>query len=192
MRKGPRRRRRTTPARRRRKDRELFDGLLHKRNIPGIHRALETVANGSSPSVVKQSTKGVTVSLLRLCMDIFLRGTATAFLGNKIWEVNPNLLDSFMVWERTNWKYMFQMPNIVSGDMLEAREDIINSFVAYLGIPREERSDSNDFVKSVEAMMRDISCSEQDMARVFMLHFWAVLGNIYKVAFWALAYLFPR
>ncbi|KAF2968911.1 hypothetical protein GQX73_g4658 [Xylaria multiplex] len=38
-------------------------------------------------------------------------------------------------------------------------------------------------------MMRDVGCSEEDMARVFMLHFWVILGNIYKVAFWALAYL---
>ncbi|KAJ2997402.1 hypothetical protein NUW58_g666 [Xylaria curta] len=175
--------------RRQTKPGELFDDLLHKRAIPRIHEALEAVLDGSSPSIVKQSADGVTVSLLQLCIEFFLRGTTTSFLGSKIWEVNANILDSFMVWERTNWKYMFQMPDIISGDMLRARDEIINTFVKYLRIPPEQRSDSNDFVKSIEAMMRDVKCSDEDMARVFMLHFWAVLGNIYKVAFWALAYL---
>ncbi|TGJ84268.1 hypothetical protein E0Z10_g4481 [Xylaria hypoxylon] len=175
--------------RRQTKPGELFDDLLYQRTVPRIHESLEAISDGSNPSIIRQSADGVTVSLLRLCKDLFLRGTTTSFLGKRIWDVNPDLLDSFMVWERTNWKYMFQMPDIISGDMLHARDDIINTFVKYLRIPPEQRSDSNYFVKSIEAMMRDVGCNEQDMARVFMLHFWAVLGNMYKVAFWALAYL---
>ncbi|KAJ3571853.1 hypothetical protein NPX13_g5238 [Xylaria arbuscula] len=167
----------------------LFDDLLHQRLIPRVNESLKAVSSCSSPAIVQNSADGVTVSLLQLCTELFLRGTTTSFLGEKIWEVNPNLLDSFMVWERTNWKYMFQMPDIISRDMLQARDGIINTFVEYLTIPANERSDSNYFVKSIETMMRDVDCSREDMARVLMLHFWAVLGNIYKVAFWALSYL---
>ncbi|KAH8889141.1 cytochrome P450 [Thozetella sp. PMI_491] len=168
---------------------ECFDDLLHKRTIPGVNQALVALADGTSASVVARSPNGVTVSLLRMCTNIFVRGTTSSFLGAKIWEANPNLLDSFILWERTNWKYMFQMPHVISGDMLQARDEIINTFVTYLAIPQEERNDSNYFIKSIEAMMRDAKCSDQDMARVFMLHFWAILGNIYKVAFWTLAHL---
>ncbi|KAK9423449.1 putative Cytochrome P450 [Seiridium unicorne] len=175
--------------RRQTKPGELFDDLLHKRFIPGINLALDRVANGDSPAVVGGAKNATTVSLLGLCTDVFLRGTTTAFLGQRIWEVNPRLLDSFALWERTNWKYMFQMPNAISGDMLRSRDGIIDSFVKYLKVPVGERTDSNDFTKSVEAMMRDVGCCEQDMARIFMLHFWAVLGNIYKVAFWTMAHL---
>ncbi len=159
--------------RRQTKPGELFDDLLHKRTIPRVNESLKALSDGSNPSIIQKSADGITVSLLRLCMDLFLRGSTTSFLGKKIWEVNPDLLDSFMVWERTNWKYMFQMPDIISGDMLGARDDIINTFVKYLRIPAEERSDSNYFVKSTETMMRDVGCSEEDMARVLMLHFWA-------------------
>ncbi|KAI0186879.1 cytochrome P450 [Xylaria flabelliformis] len=175
--------------RRQTKPGELFNDLLHKRTITQIHEALQAISDGTSRSIMEQSGDRVTISLLQLCTELFLRGTTTSFLGNKIWEVNPDLLDSFMVWERTNWKYMFQLPDIISGDMLQARDDIIDSFTRYLCIPQEDRRDSNYFVKSIETMMRDVGCSEQDMARVLMLHFWAVLGNIYKVAFWILAYI---
>ncbi|PWI72855.1 hypothetical protein PCL_09870 [Purpureocillium lilacinum] len=167
----------------------LFDDLLHARTIPGIDQTLQDIVYRRSASVVGRSSDGATVSLLGLCTDLFLRGTTTAFLGQKIWEVNPTLLDSFALWERTNWKYMFQMPEIISGDMVQARDAIIGTFVKYLAIPASERSDCIDFVKSVEAMMRDVGVDERDMAKIFMLHFWAVLGNIYKVAFWAIAHM---
>ncbi|KAK5997452.1 Cytochrome P450 monooxygenase calL-like protein [Cladobotryum mycophilum] len=175
--------------RRQTKPGELFNDLLHKRTIPGIDRSFQAIVNRSSSSVIGASTDSATVSLLGLCTDLFLRGTTTAFLGQKIWEVNPKLLDSFAVWERTNWKYMFQMPEFISGDMVQARNAIINTFVDYLAIPAAERSDCNDFVKSIETMMRDLGVDEKDMAKIFMLHFWAILGNIYKVAFWTIAHL---
>lgn len=159
--------------RRQTKPGELFDDLLHRRSIPGIEQTLAAVIKGSSPSVVEKSTDGVTVSLLRMCTTIFASGTTNSFLGKKIWEVNPNLLDSFVLWERTNWKYMFQMPKVISGDMIQARDDIIKSFVEYFRIPAEGRRDGNYFTMSVEALMRDVGCNEKDMARVFMLHFWA-------------------
>ncbi|KAK8047542.1 hypothetical protein PG996_015606 [Apiospora saccharicola] len=168
---------------------ELFDDLLHTRIIPEFEKELRCIIDGSSPSIVSRSSNGVVVSLLQLCTSAFQSSTTTAFLGRKIWEVNPNLLQSFMVWERTNWKYLFQMPALMSQDMLKARDDIINSFVSYLEIPETERDDRNFFVKSIETMMRDVGCNEKDMAKVLMLHFWAIQGNIYKVAFWTLAHL---
>jgi hypothetical protein len=152
---------------------EPLDDLVHNRTIPRIKETLDSIANHDNPAIVSKSSDGPTVSLLELCGELFLRGTTTSFLGEKIWDVNPKLLDSFAMWERTSWKYMFQTPDILSRDMLNARDDIVKTFVMYLNIPREERSDSHDFVKAVETMGRDIGCSKQDMARVFMLHFWA-------------------
>lgn len=151
----------------------LLDDMLYNRQIPAIDRVLQAVLDGSSTSVVARSGEGNTVSLLQLCADMFLRGTATAFLGVKIWEAAPTFLDSFELWERTNWKYMFQLPDIVSGDMLQARDGMINAFIKYLDIPEGERTDRNYFVKSIEAMMRDVGCDKHDMGKVFMLHFWA-------------------
>lgn len=150
----------------------LLDDMLYKRLIPTIDHVLEAVVHGSSTSVVTKAGDGYVVSLLQLCTDMFLRGTTTAFLGTKIWDVAPNFVKSFELWERSNWKFMFQLPDMVSGDMLQARGEIIDALAKYLDIPEEERTDRNHFVKSVEDMMRNVGCDTQDMARVFMLHLW--------------------
>lgn len=153
----------------------LLDDMLYKRLIPTIDRVLDAVVHSNSTSVVTKAGDGNAISLLQLCTDMFLRGTATAFMGSKIWDVAPNFVKSFELWERSNWKFMFQMPVIISGDMLQARDEIIDALTKYLDIPEEERDDRSHFVKSVEAMMRDVGCDTQDMARVFMLHLWAYL-----------------
>jgi hypothetical protein len=61
----------------------------------------------------------------------------------------------------------------MSRDMIWARDGIINTFAKYLSIPAEARSDCSDFVRSVEVMLRDVGLAEQDMAKVFLLYFWA-------------------
>ncbi|CAG9990137.1 unnamed protein product, partial [Clonostachys byssicola] len=168
---------------------EPIDELLQNRVHPGIDRRLQGVVEGTSLSIIGTSGSETTVSLLKLCTDLFLHSTATAYLGQKICQVNPKFLDYFEVWERENWKYMFKIPAFMGRDMIWARDGIISTFAEYLSIPAEERSDCNDFVRSVEAMLRDVGLFEQDMAKVFLLHFWAILGNVYKAAFWTIAHI---
>ncbi|KAH7136043.1 cytochrome P450 [Dendryphion nanum] len=168
---------------------ENFDDLLHNRFTPGITKCLDFDSALDHPAVLNRSKDSFTVSSLELCNELFVRGTTEAFLGKSIWKVNPNLLKAFRQWERTNWKYMFQMPNFMSGDMMAARDEIIDTFVRYFRLPKEERSDCNLFIREAERLIREVDISELDMAKVFMLHFWAILGNIYKVGFWAIAHL---
>ncbi|PVH94312.1 cytochrome P450 [Periconia macrospinosa] len=168
---------------------ENFDDLLHRRITPSIVRTLEFENFLDHPTILARSKEGVTVSLLELCNELFVHGTTDAFLGKAIWKVNPNFLDAFKRWERTNWKYMFQMPEFMSKDMILARDEIIKSFILYFRLSPEERSDCNYFMKAAEKMVKDVGCNEEDTARIFMLYFWAIVGNIYKVAFWVLAHL---
>ncbi|CAG9944856.1 unnamed protein product [Clonostachys rosea f. rosea IK726] len=175
--------------RRQLKSGEPTDELLQNRVRPGIDRRLQGVVEGTSFSIIGSSGCETTVSLLKLCTDLFLHSAATAYLGQKIWHVNPKFLDYFEVWERESWKYMFKMPAFMSRDMIWARDGIINTFAKYLSIPAEARSDCSDFVRSVEVMLRDVGLAEQDMAKVFLLYFWAILGNVYKAAFWTMAHI---
>jgi cytochrome P450 len=38
-------------------------------------------------------------------------------------------------------------------------------------------------------MLREAGLSEQEMGKFTLLHYWAIVGNNYKLAFWLLAYL---
>jgi hypothetical protein len=152
---------------------ENFNDLLHNRFTPGITRCLDFDNTPDHPALLHRTKDAVTISLLELCNELFVRGTTEAFLGKAIWRVNPNLLRAFRQWERTNWKYMFQMPEFMSKDMMAARDEIIDSFVKYFRVPAAERSDCNLFMKEAERLVREVGVGELDMAKIFMLHFWA-------------------
>lgn len=150
-----------------------FDDSLHNRTIPGIERTLGFYVSVEHPAVLARSKDGVTVSLLELCNELFVRGTAESFLGKSVFRVNPDLVNVFRRWERTNWKYMFQMPKFMSKDMVAAKDEIIHTFVDYFRLPYEERSDYNQFIKDSEKLAKEIGFDEMDTAKIFMLHFWA-------------------
>lgn len=150
----------------------LLDDLLYKRVIPDINQILDHVADGSSPSVISKSGNGITVSLLHTCIHVFVGGLITSFLGDQILGSNPALVDSFITWERTSWKYMFKLPKMLSRDMLNARDVMIDTFVKYLSMPAERRGDAAYFTKTTESMLKDVGCNNQDIARVLVFHFW--------------------
>src|SRR4051794_6352247 len=95
--------------------------------------------------------------------------------------MNPHLIKAFRQWERTNWKFMFQLPEFISKNMMAGRDEIIHTFVLYFRLPPEERKDCGYFMKPAEKMVRDLGCNEQHMAKIFMLQLWAsVLPQPYK------------
>ena len=65
------------------------------------------------------------------------------------------------------------MPAVMSKDMRAARDEIFSSFERYFRLPQDERSDCSHWMKISEKMVRDLGLSEEDQAKVFMLHFWA-------------------
>ncbi|KAF2818683.1 cytochrome P450 [Ophiobolus disseminans] len=168
---------------------EDFEELLHNRLTPSMERTFDFDSTPNHPAVLARSKDSISISVLELCNELFVRCTAEATLGKSIFRVNPNLLNAFGRWERTNWKFMFQMPKFMSRDMIAGKDEIINTFVEYFRLPYEERSDCNYFVRASEKLAKDVGLCELDTAKIFLLHIWAVLGNVYKVAFWAIAYI---
>jgi hypothetical protein len=148
----------------------MLDNLLHGRFIPEADRILGKLRVASAAT-----DENVSISLLHICIDVFVGGMLTAFLGKKQMrdrKANAAWVESFLTWERTSWKYMFRMPKLLSRDTLGARDEMINIFVRYLGVPPEERDDATYFVKETERMLRDARCGDEDIARVLVLHFW--------------------
>ena len=113
------------------------------------------------------------VSLQELCAQMFIEGLTDAYLGHLIWEIRPDLLKSSLVWERTNWKYLYQLPGFMSKDMLHAKNEIVEAFSHYFKAPKEDRKDSVFFVSAVEQELRECDLSNEEIAQIFMLHHWA-------------------
>ncbi|KAK8101941.1 hypothetical protein PG999_012315, partial [Apiospora kogelbergensis] len=171
--------------RRQLKSGERVEKLFHEGLLPEVDQILQGILEDGAKSV-----DGTSMSLLSICSDMFIGGTITAFLGDQVRESRPALVDSFVIWERTCWKWAFQMPAVLSRDMLQARDGMVAAFVDYLDIPADDRQDAAYFTKATEAMLRDVGiCNNEDIARIFVVQFFNILSNVYKAAFWTIAYM---
>ena len=115
----------------------------------------------------------VTLSLIHWTSDVFIRTTTEAYWGKSIWSVAPSLIEHFLNWEATTWKYVFQLPHFLSREMYRARDQLIGAFTRYYGQPDHLRSDTAYFVPTAEAELRDIAFDDGEIAKVHMLQHWA-------------------
>jgi cholesterol 7alpha-monooxygenase len=150
-----------------------LDRLVREKVIAGILERLDFGRNPSRDAILAKTDTAYTVSLLKLCVDVFIGGTTEIFLGKTIWVVQPELLKWFMDWEHTNWKFLFQLPAILSRDMVAARGELVTTFTGYCQLPEGQRGDRSFFVKELEKMLREVGLSDEDMGNVMMLHYWA-------------------
>jgi cholesterol 7alpha-monooxygenase len=149
-----------------------FDQHFEKKTLPALFDNLDLTTK-EHPAVVEKSDSSVTVSLLKLCMQVFIKGQTDALWGQAIWKVEPELLNLFMTWEHTNWKYLFHLPWFLSQDMLNAKDKLVDAFTKYLCIPPAERRDAGYFAQASESMLREVGLSEREIGGIIMLHYWA-------------------
>jgi hypothetical protein len=128
---------------------------------------------GGQAYVRKRSSNTVTLSLMDWTSDVFIRTTTETNWGKSIWTVAPDLLNDFLQWEATTWKYVFQLPQFFSQEMSTARNQLIDAFTTYFGQHGDLRKDTSYFVPTAEAELRDIGFDDVNIARVHMLQHWA-------------------
>jgi hypothetical protein len=147
---------------------ELFD----KKIIPSMIKKLADFGT-NAPAVISRTEKSVVVSLHGLCVDLLVTEVTNAFWGPELLKQTPDLIDAFLIWEHTSWKFMFQMPGIFARDMSAAKQTIIGAFTEYYERPRNERKDAVFFATALEDMLREIGLNEDEMGKFTMLHYWA-------------------
>ncbi|KAL4976055.1 cytochrome P450 [Aspergillus desertorum] len=165
-----------------------LDTFMEQDVIPRIQEAFKTLS-GPFDKVSPDSGVPAVMSLHKLCCEALVKGIVGAYYGDYIFSLNPELLAHFMVWEKVNWKFLFGLPGFLSGDMLAAKKGLVDGFVAYFALARAERGHENYWVNGVEDSLRQMNVANEDIARIFMLQTWAILGNMYKMAFWLVAHI---
>ena len=123
------------------------------------------------------SEKSLSLSLIEWTTHTFICSTTEIYWGKKILETDPSLLQTYNTWERTSWKYVFQVPRLFSQDMYSARDKLVDAFTTYFRVPQAERTDAAWFVSIAEAEMRDIGLDESDLGRAHMLQHWAYVDS---------------
>ena len=129
--------------------------------------------NSNHPYVLRSSSHSVQISLMEWTAHIFINTNSELYWGKSLSEVAPHLTNSFMRWEETNWKYVFQLPRFLSKDMYAAKDQLVDGFRDYFAQSQEKRSDASFFAKAAERELRDISFTDYDIGKIHMLHHWA-------------------
>jgi hypothetical protein len=149
-----------------------LDALVKQKLLPGLFRRLDFSKPGH-PALTSHSEGSVVVSLLDLCVDLFITEETKAYFGPAILEQSPDLAKSFMTWEYVNWKFIYLIPNMFARDMLASKAYMTSAFTNYYRLPRSERPGSISFVDGLEDMLREIGLTDDELGQFTLLHYWA-------------------
>lgn len=113
------------------------------------------------------STGGKTVSLLRWTQEVILDATFRVFFGDKIMELEPNLIRHFLDFDEDNWMLWYNWPNATK--MHAAKSKLAETLQRYLAHPKEERPGAAYIVERMETSQRALGLSEEDIAKVLCM-----------------------
>ena len=149
-----------------------LEALMSEKVVPGLLRFLD-FSDPRHPAVTSRSASSVTVSLFELCVHAIIAEDTDAYFGPKLREMASGIVDAFVEWEYTNWKFVMQMPALLSRDMLRCKATAVDAFEAYYRVPRSERPGASHFVVLLEDMLREAGLKEKEIAMFTFLHYWA-------------------
>ena len=176
---------------------EMFMDYHRRQLRPGIHGEVmaksminrvsgllqwHNLSNGQT-CTRPSSEKSLNLSLIEWTSYVFIHSITEVYWGRKIFEADPGLLETYVTWERANWKYVFQIPRYFSRDMYLARDRLVDAFTAYFRLPQVERADVAWFIPVAEAEMRDIGLDHHDLGRAHMLQHWAYVQSIFPLIY---------
>ncbi|KAI4207764.1 MAG: hypothetical protein LQ348_000460 [Seirophora lacunosa] len=130
-----------------------------------------------------------TLSLLLWCQSTLLSSVTNAVFGPKLLQLEPALLRSFVTFDDNSWKLTYKLPRFIAQEVYDGKDHIISAFKKYFALPASEREGRSWVVQMLESEMRGIGVREQDMAALFVMPFWVINSNAYKLCFWMMAYL---
>lgn len=141
---------------------EFFDKHLHMKKLIG-----------TCPYAISKAPEAIVLPLTQWCSDFFVRSGQTAYFGPKLEEIDPNLTDSFIIFDELSYQVIYQYPRVLAKKMLASRDRVLSGLKQYLQLPRDQRREEAWFVEAMESEMRAIGMSAEDMAIATMTIYWA-------------------
>ena len=130
------------------------------------------------------------VSLFDWTSEVLLDAATRAFFGDSLLDIiEPDLLDSFFVFDDDSWKLNYQYPRFAAKEMFGAKDKATAAFERYFSLPRRERPGAAWIIQMLEDDMRRLGMDNQQVASMIFMIYWVVNANAYKLAFWIVAHI---
>ena len=126
-----------------------------------------------NPYLRGSSSDWVDLALLDWNTEIFVRTITELYWGKSMFRVAPQLINSLRKWEKCNWKYLYNLPSFLSKDTATAKNELLQGFTQYFGLPKSQRPDAMNPVIAIEGELRSLDFNDSDVAKVNMLWHWA-------------------
>lgn len=117
------------------------------------------------------------VSLIGWCKEVLLFAATKAFLGEKIIEIEPNILEAIHDFDLTSWKLVYRVPSFYARDMQTAKNIVDNALLKYFQLPTQERPECSWLVQTLESDMRKMGIDNQQLASLVMMTFWVYVHS---------------
>lgn len=117
--------------------------------------------------VAEARLQGGELNLIPLIQRVFLAAGFRAFFGEKLLEIDPDFVKTFVAFDNESWKLWFKWP--FSKTMFANKEKLEKSLEKWLAIPREDRGETSFLVDIVERTQNIMGAPMDDMGRIMNL-----------------------
>ncbi|KAF2010561.1 cytochrome P450 [Aaosphaeria arxii CBS 175.79] len=145
------------------------------------------IADDLAKEVALADKRDGVLKLLPLMQRVFLSAGLRTFFGEKLLEVDPDIVAKFIAFDDESWKLWFKWP--LSHKMFANKQRVEDSLEKWLKLPREERVGLAYLVDTIEKTQLAIGTPVEDLARIMHLLVFIINTNTYKAAYWATAHL---
>ena len=120
--------------------------------------------------ITGSSEKTKSVSLYRLCQEVFVRIGTKVFFGQQFLDLNPRLVHDFIDFDDYNWMVFYDWPQraVATNPM----QKVLAVIEAYLDLPKTERPDAAWLIDMIEEAQGQLDMRKQDVAVVLLMLMW--------------------
>jgi hypothetical protein len=117
---------------------------------------------------VSRQSGSVDVSLMPFVSDFMVDANQRMFFGDKLSEMEPNLVWMFLELDDRIWQLLLHLPAMLAHRCYAARDKMISSIAKYFDLPRESRPNASLWLQTMEANMKVMGFSSKEMATVIV------------------------
>ena len=128
--------------------------------------------NQECSCVTKMNEKDVVISLSQWSREMIMNAIQHAYFGEHLNNIDPNLVQMLMRFDKLSWQVFFQVPAILSQQMNREKSKIIATMKNYFQTPVEERQGEAWFTRTLEGTYRSLGFDDEEIASLVFFTYW--------------------
>ena len=136
----------------------LFDHISNLLRQDNIHQQFEGITEG--------------VSLYRFCGEVLVEALSRSMFGNRIFELEPELVQNMLDFNDDAWMLIFQYPQSPESRLHKARRRLLDFFVKYMQDTAGLRFEQAWMIDKVLRDLKNIDMCDEDRAPLLLMIYW--------------------